>query len=98
MNIYKVNTVEELNYSQLAEENEPLHPWKIVYEGDEGGFTEFCVFTEEGDIFGKAKGEPYSEEGEYFNIGFFNKDKTRWVASSNIGPLDAPYIDILSNL
>ena len=98
MNIYKVNTVEELNYSQLAEENEPLHPWKIVYEGDEGGFTEFCVFTEEGDIMGKAKGFPYAKEGEYFTISFMNKEKTSWVVSSNSGPADAPYIAMLEKV
>ena len=98
MNIYKVDTVEELNYSQLAEENKPLQPWKVVYEGGGDSITELCVFTEEGDIMGVAKGEPYAEEGEYFSINFVNKDKTRWVVSSNSGVTDAPYIDILSHV
>ena len=99
MNIYEVDKVEELNYSQLAEENKPNQLWKVEYTGkNNNNITEVCVFTEEGDIMGKAKGFPYAKEGEYFTISFMNKEKTSWVVSSNSGPADAPYIAMLEKV
>ena len=53
MNIYEVDKAEELNYSQLAKENKPNQLWKVEYTGKDN-ITEVCVFTEEGDIIGKA--------------------------------------------